>query len=231
MAVRSVLGPHAENVQACAGSGLKYGMREFALTGGIGSGKSTVADGLVARGVALIDADRIVRELQAPGGSVLAAMVEHFGDGILAESGELDRQAVADIVFNDEDQLKKLGELVHPAVAKELVRRREELAETDAIVLLDIPLLVNIEGEFGRKEYEDFLGVLVVDVDPELAVERLVEHRGFSADDARARMANQATREQRLAKADHVIDNSGSLSDLESKLDAAWAWMQEVAGA
>lgn len=162
---------------------------------------------------------------------MLAAMVEHFGDKILTESGELDRQAVADIVFNDADQLKKLGELVHPAVAKELVRRREELAETDAIVLLDIPLLVNVEGEFGRKEYEDFLGVLVVDVDAEMAVARLVEHRGFSADDARARMANQATREQRLAKADHVIDNSGSLGDLETKLDDAWAWMQEVAGA
>lgn len=202
-------------------------MAEFGLTGGIGSGKSTVADGLVRRGAALIDADRIVRELQAPGGAVLLSMVEHFGDRILAEDGSLDRQAVADIVFNDEDELKKLGELVHPAVAKEMARQREVLAESDALVVVDIPLLVKADGELGRPEYGEMAGIIVVDVDPELAVERLVEFRGFAREDAAARIGQQAGREARLGHADLVIDNSGSLADLEPKLDDAWQWMQD----
>ena len=102
-------------------------MREFGLTGGIGSGKSTVADGLVGRGAALVDADEIVRDLQKPGGAVFQAMVEHFGDRIVGADGELDRQAVADIVFADPDELEKLNELVHPAVGKAMGARRKEL--------------------------------------------------------------------------------------------------------
>ena len=205
-------------------------MFEFGLTGGIGSGKSTVADGLVARGAVLIDADAIVKELQAPGGAVLVAMVEHFGDGILAANGELDRQAVADIVFSDEDQLKALNDIVHPAVGKEMKARHEALKGTDAVVVNDIPLLVLADGKKSpRKEYERLLGIIVVDCGVEIAVQRLVEHRGFSEGDARARMANQASRQDRLAVADHVIDNSGDLPSLEARLDACWTWMQRRA--
>ena len=205
-------------------------MFEFGLTGGIGSGKSTVAAGLVDRGAVLIDADAIVKELQAPGGAVLVAMVEYFGDGILAESGELNRQAVADIVFNDEDQLKALNDIVHPAVGKEMKARHEALKGTDTIVVNDIPLLVLADGKKSpRKEYERLLGIIVVDCEVETAVQRLVEHRGFSEGDARARMANQASRDDRLAVADHVIDNSGDLAALEPQLDACWSWLTEVA--
>ena len=205
-------------------------MFEFGLTGGIGSGKSTVAAGLVARGAVLIDADAIVKELQAPGGAVLEAMVEHFGEGILTDDGELNRQAVADIVFADEDQLKALNDIVHPAVGKEMKARHDALKGTDAIIVNDIPLLVLADGKKSpRKEYERLLGIIVVDCEVEIAVQRLVEHRGFSEGDARARMANQASREDRLAVADHVIDNSGDLAALEPQLDAAWTWMRDLA--
>ncbi len=206
-------------------------MFEFGLTGGIGSGKSTVAAGLVERGAALIDADAIVKELQQPGGAVLQAMVDHFGETICNADGELDRQAVADIVFTDEDQLKALNKIVHPAVAKELQARREALEETDQIVIADIPLLVQPDGTVSeRKEYQALLGIIVVDCEADVAVERLVAFRGFAEDDARARIANQATREARLAVAGHVIDNSGDLEALDPQLDACWIWLNEVAG-
>jgi len=207
-------------------------MHEFGLTGGIGSGKSTVAAGLVHRGAVLIDADAVVRELQAPGGEVFQAMVDHFGTDIVAADGTLDRKAIAEIVFNDEAELKTLNGIVHPAVGREIKARQDQLRETDAIVVLDIPLLVRADGEKGRrKEYEHLLGVIVVDTAPDLAVARLVEHRGFDEDDARARLANQASRDDRLAVADHIIDNSGELSALDAQLDACWAWMEAVAAA
>lgn len=203
-------------------------MIEIGLTGGIGSGKSTVADLLVERGAVLIDADRIVRELQAPGGSVFDAMVERWGDGIVAADGTLDRQAVADIVFNDEDELKALNDLVHPAVGEAMKQQREAVMGTDAVVVLDIPLLVRADGTSDKDRYANLAGIVVVDVDTDLAVGRLVEHRGFSADDARARMANQASREDRRAVADVVIDNSGSFDDLAGQVDEAWAWMRSL---
>jgi dephospho-CoA kinase len=185
------------------------------LTGGIGSGKSTVSALLAAKGAVVIDADAITRELQQPGTEVLAAMVERFGDGILLPDGTLDRQAVADIVFHDSEALKDLTAIVHPAVGLEIARRLEAAEGTDHLVVLDVPLLV----ESGR---DDLAALVVVDVDPEVAVARLVEHRGMSAEDARARMANQASREDRLAKADVVIDNSGSLTELDAQVDAVW---------
>jgi len=186
------------------------------LTGGIGSGKSTVSGMLEARGAVIIDADRIVRELQQPGEPVFEAMVEAFGPGIVAADGTLDRQAVADIVFNDPDQLQRLNGIVHPAVGARMAERLAELAETDAVVVLDVPLLVE-----GKGRYET-AGTIVVDVDPELAVQRLVEHRGFDEADARARIARQARREERLAAADVVLDNSGSREDLQRQVDALW---------
>ena len=194
------------------------------LTGGIGSGKSTVSAALAARGAVVIDADAVERELQTPGGSVLAAMVEAFGDGILNSDGTLDRQGVANIVFNDTEQLAVLNGIVHPAVGAEIDARIEAQRATDNIVVLDIPLLVE------NKPYAPE-GVIVVDTDPEVAVSRLVEFRGFDAADARARMARQATREQRLAEADFVVSNDGTPADLEPQIDACWTWITGLVAA
>lgn len=188
------------------------------LTGGIGSGKSTVSARLAAHGAVVVDADAIVRELQQPGQPVLAAMVERFGPAILEADGTLRRQAVADVVFHDADALRDLGAIVHPAVAAEIERRLAEQVGTDRVVILDVPLLV----ESGR---DDMVGTIVVDVDPEVAVDRLVEHREFSEVDARARIARQASRAERAARADFLIDNSGTVAELEAQADAAWAWI------
>lgn len=189
------------------------------LTGGIGSGKTTVSQALAARGAQVVDADAIVHELQSPGQPVLAAMVERFGEEILHSDGSLDRQAVARLVFNDAEALKDLGEIVHPPVREEIFRRVVEQSETDNVVVLDIPLL----AESG---WEGLVGTIVVDLDPEIAVQRLVGSRGFDEADARARMAKQASREERLAKASFVIDNSGSTADLEAEIDRCWAWIE-----
>lgn len=189
------------------------------LTGGIGSGKSTVSAMLAARGAVVIDADRITRELQEPGTAVFEAMVERFGPGIVATDGTLDRQAVADLVFSDTEALKALNAIVHPAVGAEIARRLEAEASTDHIVILDVPLLV----ESGR---DDLAALVVVDVDPEIALRRLVEQREMREDDARARMARQASREDRLTRADEVIDNSGSLDELASQVAALWSRLQ-----
>lgn len=189
------------------------------LTGGIGSGKSTVSAEFARRGAVVIDADLVVRELQSPGGAVLAAMVEHFGDGILSEDGTLNRQAVADIVFNDPEQLKALNAIVHPKVGEEIDGRIEAQRDTDNVVILDVPLLVE------SKAYETE-GIIVVDTDPEVAVQRLVEFRGFNADDARARMKLQATREERRAVAAFIVPNDGSQEELITHIDACWDWIQ-----
>ena len=189
------------------------------LTGGIGSGKSTVSAELARRGAIVIDADLVVRELQSPGGAVLAAMVELFGDGILAEDGTLNRQAVADIVFNDSEQLKALNAIVHPKVGEEIDGRIEAQRDSDNVVVLDVPLLVE------SKAYETE-GIIVVDTDPELAVQRLVEFRGFNADDARARMKLQATREERRAVAAFIVPNDGTQEELMAKIDECWTWIQ-----
>ena len=189
------------------------------LTGGIGSGKSTVSAELARRGAIVIDADLVVRELQSPGGAVLAAMVELFGDGILAQDETLNRQAVADIVFNDAEQLKALNAIVHPKVGEEIDGRIEAQRASDNVVVLDVPLLVE------SKAYETE-GIIVVDTDPELAVQRLVEFRGFNADDARARMKLQATREERRAVAAFIVPNDGTQEELMTKIDECWTWIQ-----
>jgi dephospho-CoA kinase len=197
---------------------------EIGLTGGIGSGKSTVADGLVARGAVLIDADRIVRDLQEPGRPVFKAMVKRWGDTIVASDGTLDRAAIAEIAFSDDEELTALNDMVHPAVGKQMVRLRKKVEGTDAIVILDIPLLVRPDGESIADQYANLAGIVVVDVDPALAVQRLVKFRGFSRKDANARIANQATREARRAVADRVIDNSGTLEELEPQISFVWSW-------
>jgi dephospho-CoA kinase len=191
------------------------------LTGGIGSGKSTVSARLAELGADVVDADAIVRDVQAAGTEVFAAIVERFGDGVVGDDGELDRQAVADIVFNDPDELKALNAIVHPAVGVEIARRLAEAADTDDVVVLDVPLLV----ESGR---DDMAATVVVDVDPEVAIQRLVEHRGFKEEDARARISRQVSRDERLAKATKVLDNSGTVDELLAQVDALWPWMQSL---
>lgn len=192
------------------------------LTGGIGAGKSTVSAALAERGAVVIDADAITREIQEPGTEVFDAMVERFGERIVGPDGRLDRPAVADIVFADADALADLNAIVHPAVGAEIARRLGEEVGGDHVVVLDVPLLV----ESGR---DDLAGLVVVDVDPEIAVERLVRHRGFRESDARSRICHQAPREERLARADLVIDNSGSLDDLRPQIERCWEWARGLA--
>ena len=189
------------------------------LTGGIGSGKSTVSARLAELGARVIDADAITRAVQQPGTEVFAAIVERFGPGVVAGDGTLDRPALAAIVFNDPEELKALNAIVHPAVGVAIAEQLAAAAETDDVVVLDVPLLV----ESGR---DDMAALVVVDLDPDVAVARLVEHRGFTEGDARARIGRQASREDRLAKADRVLDNRGTVEGLLAQVDALWPWMQ-----
>ncbi len=186
------------------------------LTGGIGSGKSTVSGLLAERGAAIVDADQVVREVQQPGSPVLAKMAERFGPQVITEDGSLDRAAVATVVFSDPDALKDLNKIVHPAVGAEMNRQVMSHLPTDRVVVMDIPLLT-------ENPREGLQAIVVVDVDPEVQVQRLTEGREFAEDDARARIAKQATREDRLATATHVIDNSGTLEDLVPQVDALFA--------
>jgi dephospho-CoA kinase len=191
------------------------------LTGGIGSGKSTASALLAAKGAVVLDADAITRSLQVPGTDVFAAIVERFGPSVVGPDGELDRAALAEVVFADEQAKRDLEGIVHPAVGAVMVQRLQELTDTDAVVIYDVPLLV----ESGRKGYG---AVIVVDVDPEIAITRLVEQRGMTEADARARIANQVSREERLAVADRVLDNSGTREQLQLQVDEAWAWIQSL---
>jgi len=191
------------------------------LTGGIGSGKTTVSTMLAARGAVIIDADQITRELQAPGSPVLAEIVDAFGEDVLDPSGALDRPALAAKVFGDPEALATLNKIVHPAVGREMAARLEAQRASDNVVILDIPLLV-------ENPREGLCGTLVVDLPLETAVERLVSQRNMDRTDAEARIARQATREARIAIADRVIDNSGNLASLERQVDEAWQWMQKL---
>ncbi len=203
-------------------------VREFGLTGGIGSGKSTVSSMLESRGALLIDADAIVRQLQQPGEPVFDAMVGWWGDRIVAPDGTLNRAAVAEIVFSDDDELARLNGLVHPAVAVETQRRIDE-APDDAIVVHDIPLLVLPGGELlTSRDHEQWLGIIVVDTPIETAVDRVVAARGMDRADVQARIDAQATRDERRAVADFVLDNSGSLAELEQAVADCWDWMTSI---
>jgi dephospho-CoA kinase len=188
------------------------------LTGGIGSGKSAAAQRLAARGAVVVDSDAIAREVVAPGTAGLQAVVEAFGPDILNAHGSLDREQLGARVFADPDARQRLNAIIHPRVRQQTAVRfaAAEAADPHAIVVNDVPLLV--EGAL-QSLYEV---VVVVDVPVETQVERLVTKRGLSESDARARIAAQASREQRLAAANHVIDNRGSLDDLDREVARVW---------
>lgn len=190
-------------------------MLKVGLTGGIGSGKSEVSARLDERGAVVIDADKIAREVVEPGTPGLAAVVAEFGEEVLLPSGALDREKVGRIVFADAGRLAALNAIVHPLVG-ERMQELMDAAPADAIVVYDVPLL----AENGLAGMYD--AVVVVDAPEETQLDRLTSRRGMTEEDARARMANQATREQRRAVATHVIDNSGTLDDLEAQVDALW---------
>ncbi|MFI0371682.1 dephospho-CoA kinase [Actinomadura sp. 1N219] len=190
-------------------------MLKVGLTGGIGSGKSEVSARLRERGAVVIDADKIAREVVEPGTSGLAAVVAEFGEGVLLPDGALDREKVGRIVFSDPERLAALNAIVHPLVG-ERTRELMDAAPADSVVVYDVPLL----AENGLADMYD--EVVVVDAPEEVQLDRLVARRGMTEEDARARMASQASRAERRAVATHVIDNSGTLDDLKSQVDALW---------
>lgn len=189
------------------------------LTGGIGAGKSTVSLLLAERGAVIVDADQIARDLQAPGSPVLDRMAKRFGHHIIDDDGSLDRAAVAAIVFGDGDDAKRalrdLNGIVHPAMQSEIERQIAAHGDTDRVVILDFPLL-------GENPRNDISATIVVDVPVDLAVERLVEFRSMDEGDARKRIASQISRDDRLATATHVVDNSGDLHHLRREVEALW---------
>jgi dephospho-CoA kinase len=191
------------------------------LTGGIGSGKSTVSQMLRDLGAVVIDADAIVHELQQPGQPLLAELAEAFGDEIIDDNGALVRPVLAAKAFGDAEALTRLNKIVHPAVGREMAARLDAQRGTENVVVLDIPLLV-------ENPRDGLCGTLVVDIPTDVAVARLVAYRNMVEDDARARIAKQASREARRAIADRVIDNSGDLESLARQVEAAWEWMRAL---
>ena len=190
-------------------------MRRVGLTGGIGSGKSTVASLLKERGATVIDADAIARQVVEPGSETLAELVAEFGDRILRDDGSLNRGELAAIAFADRIATERLNEIMHPAIKAETVRLLSAAGDS-AIVIHDMPLLL----ETGQQDLVDM--VVVVDVPEEVQRERAVGQRGLSLDDVERRMAAQVIRSERLARADVVIDNSGTREDTARQVDALW---------
>jgi dephospho-CoA kinase len=198
------------------------------LTGGIGSGKSEVSRRLAAHGAVIIDADVAARRVVDPGTPGLAQIAEAFGPGVLRPDGALDRERLGVIVFGDPAQLARLNAITHPLIVQWMQAAEQaaaEAAEGDLIVVYDVALI----AESGR--WADYDLVIVVDVPPEVQVDRLVSQRGMAPDQARARMAAQASRDQRLAVADLVIDNSGSLDGLDRRVAEVWADLERRAAA
>jgi dephospho-CoA kinase len=192
------------------------------LTGGIGSGKSTVLQMLAARGAEVLDADAIVHELQQPGEDAHAEIVEAFGPGVLAPDGTLDRAAIASIVFADAEKREVLNAITHPKVGKRFGERLAALRDTDKIVVLDIPLLG--ASKSGSEKLAN--AIVVVTASEPVRLDRL-EMRGLSRDDAAARIAAQITDEERLKLADYVLENNGSVGDLEKQVDELWEKLRD----
>jgi dephospho-CoA kinase len=186
------------------------------LTGGIGAGKSEVSRRLAAQGAVVIDADAIAHEVVGPGTGGLAEVVAAFGNDVLDPGGQLDRARLGDLVFADPQLRSKLNAIVHPLVAARM-RELEDTAPAGSIVVHDVPLIAenNLAGSYDL--------VVVVDVPTRIQLDRLIRHRGLSRDQAKARIAAQAAREQRLAIASIVVDNSGSLAELDRQVGELWA--------
>ena len=184
------------------------------LTGGIGSGKSTAAEMLDALGAVVVDADRVARQVVEPGTPGFDAIVERFGLEVVGPDGSLDRARVAEIVFHDDEARSALNDITHPLVGAEMIRQVGEAAP-DAVVVLDVPLL----AENPRQLYDC---IVVVEAPRDVRLDRL-ERRGLDRADAEARMAAQATDEDRRAVADHVLDNAGDRGSLRAQVEVVWA--------
>lgn len=192
----------------------------IALTGGIASGKSTVAARFAELGAVVVDADKVAREVVEPGTPALAAIVEHFGSQVLSADGTLNRPALGAVIFSDAEQRSVLNAITHPAVG----RRSRELfaaagsADPDAVVVYDVPLL----AESGANRASEFDRVIVVHADQATRADRLIQLRGMTPDDAAARVQSQASDEERLALANDVISSGGTLSETLAQVDRLW---------
>lgn len=196
------------------------------LTGGIASGKSVVAARLAEHGAVVVDADRIAREVVKPGTPALARIAETFGPGVIAADGSLDRPALGAIIFADADRRHELNAITHPAVRALSAERFAAAGRADphAVVVYDVPLLA--EGRIGDREFDR---VVVVEADDDERVRRMVELRGMTEQDARARIASQASNAERRAIADHVIDSGGTLDATLAQADTLWTVLAELA--
>jgi dephospho-CoA kinase len=189
-------------------------MKRIVIAGGIGAGKSAVCDRLRSRGYTVVDADDVAHDVTTIGSPALRALVDAFGSAVLANDGTLDRAFMAEVVFNDRSALRRLNRITHGQIGVEIVRQLD--GATGDAVFVAVPLF--------RPEHRVAFGideVWSVQVDPETAVRRLVEHRGFKEDDARARLANQMSNDERERIVDRVLWNEGSLDELFAQLDAA----------
>ena len=199
-------------------------MLAVGLTGGIGSGKSAVADLLVERGAVLIDADQVARDVVAPGGPAYQPLVDRFGTGILAADGTIDRKALAAVAFASEENRLALNAITHPAIGIAMIEARDALEGGDDIVVLAIPLLTAVHRD-TVKLHE----VVVVDCPTDIALERLLAQRGFDRADAEARIKAQVSREERVKEADYVLDNSGDREALRAEVATLWDWLRAAA--
>jgi dephospho-CoA kinase len=199
-------------------------MLAVGLTGGIGSGKSAVADLLVERGAVLIDADQVARDVVAPGGPAYQPLVDRFGKGIVTADGTIDRKALAAVAFVDDDSRLALNAITHPAIGIAMIEARDALADTDDIVILAIPLLTAAHRDTVRLHE-----VVVVDCPTDVALERLLSQRGFDRADAEARIRAQISREERNEEADYVLDNSGDRAALGEEVARLWDWLVAAA--
>jgi dephospho-CoA kinase len=200
-------------------------MLAVGLTGGIGSGKSAVADLLVARGAVLIDADQLARDVVAPGGPAYGPLVERFGTAILESDGTIDRKALAAVAFGDEENRLALNAITHPAIGAAMIEARDAHEGSDDIVVLAIPLLTAAHRDIVRLHK-----VVVVDCPTDIALERLLTQRGFDRADAEARIRSQISRRERVEEADYVVDNSGDRAALEAEVARLWDWLTAAAG-
>jgi dephospho-CoA kinase len=199
-------------------------MLAVGLTGGIGSGKSAVADLLVERGAVLIDADQVARDVVAPGGPAYQPLLDRFGPAILAADGTIDRKALAAVAFASEESRLALNAITHPAIGTAMIEARDALEDGDDIVVLAIPLLTAVHRDTVKLHK-----VVVVDTPTDVALERLLSQRGFDRADAEARIKAQISRDERAKEADYVLDNSGDRAALTRGVAKLWEWLQAAA--